>query len=367
LVDDYLNRMTARRRAQKSLVVVDISSDSSSQASENNAPEPVVDPNLNRHVAHYQASNPDAPDDSMNGKYGMFSLTPRVPKTVSAKRKRALRDGRGTGSNKKKSGRKHGGVACQRAESPLFEPEDGYTDQQDSDVEGLVMLTPSPTPTSSIRHKNGKGVATPTRDILIESSSSSSDSDADVTFSAPQHQDTTLKNPKDILTSYPLPGNASLVDESIDVLSSLHKHTVYNVHDDAIHALDREVAHLAACLASLPAEEAQLLAVIAHDCAKGIQADMASLPASADLFSVQAALERRNAEAETARQALPSQMRGKREELEAQKVRVQDMRGEEAVEAREAEETTAITGFKWRKFVLEREGGMVMAYELGRR
>jgi hypothetical protein len=24
-------------------------------------------------------------------------------------------------------------------------------------------------------------------------------------------------------------------------------------------------------------------------------------------------------------------------------------------------------GFKWRKFVLEREGGMAMAYELGRR
>jgi hypothetical protein len=58
---------------------------------------------------------------------------------------------------------------------------------------------------------------------------------------------------------------------------------------------------------------------------------------------------------------------GKREELEAQKVRVQDKRREEAAEAREAEETTAIMGFKWRKFVLQREGGMAMAYELGRR
>jgi hypothetical protein len=178
------------------------------------------------------------------------------------------------------------------------------------------MLTPFPTPTSSIRRKKGKGVATPTRGrrktraILIESSSSSSDSDADVTFSAPQHQDTTLKSPKDILTSYPLPGNASLVNEYIEVLSSLHKHTAYNVHDDAIHALDREVAHLTTHLASLPAEEAQLLAVIAQDRAKGIQADVASLPAFADLFSIQTAFEKRNAEAETARQTLPSQMRG---------------------------------------------------------
>jgi hypothetical protein len=48
-------------------------------------------------------------------------------------------------------------------------------------------------------------------------------------------------------------------------------------------------------------------------------------------------------------------------------VRVQDKRREEAAEAREAEETTAIMGFKWRKFVLQREGGMAMAYELGRR
>jgi hypothetical protein len=67
-----------------------------------------------------------------------------------------------------------------------------------------------------------------------------------------------------ILTSSPFPGNASCADEYIEVLSSLHSHTSGNtIHDDAIRAHDREAAHLTACLASLPTEEAQLLAVIA--------------------------------------------------------------------------------------------------------
>jgi hypothetical protein len=93
---------------------------------------------------------------------------------------------------------------------------------------------------------------------------------------------------------------------------------------------------------------------------------MAALSASADLFSNQDALEKTNAEAEVACEALPSTMREKREELEAKREDVRKRSGK-AVEDRTDEVIMATEKWEEGKVMLEREGGMAMAYELGRR
>jgi hypothetical protein len=107
------------------------------------------------------------------------------------------------------------------------------------------------------------------------------------------------------LVSSPLPGNANLVDEYIQLLPELVCTDI--LRDTAIRALGQEHAHLTSLLSSLPGEEAELLTVVAHDFASGIQADMETLVRceSAYFSSIQFAIDARQAIAQVARTALP--------------------------------------------------------------
>ncbi|KAI4709454.1 hypothetical protein J4E89_005470 [Alternaria sp. Ai002NY15] len=303
-----------RRRAQKTRVMD--TSDSSSQASEDNSPPAKIDPKANRFREHYAAMNPDRPSAETNGRYGMFSqVDPRLPppatpsKTV-AKRKRATMDK--TGSNKK-SGMKD--MSGEREQSPLFEPEsDG---QQDADT---VMLT--------------------TEDNL------------------------TIKATKDLIATSAMPGDVSVVDEYISILKDIVTHSSETAkHSQVIETLAEEEATISLALDGLADEEEQEYADIAQACALCIKDDMAEPDIAADFIAIQASIEKRNKEAEVARQAVPEIMAKRKEELEAQKFQARYKR-----EALEEERTDSDwEKLQEKKSELENRGGMAMGFELGKR
>jgi len=361
-------------RAQKARVV-DIS-DSSSQASEDNSPPAKIDPKANRVRLHYAAANPDRPNAGTNGRYGMFSqVDPRLPppatpsKTV-AKRKRATLDK--TGSNKK-SGMKD--MSGEREQSPLFELESDP--QQGADA---VMLSPPSTPSSKVRlpsRKKGKStttlistVFTPGRRrqrlIVIESESSSSDSDSNTNSNivvATKHNLTT-KATKDLIATSTMTGDVSVVDEYISILKDIATHSSKVAqHEQDLETLAEEEAIISLAINGLADAEEEELAAIAQACARGIKNDMADPNIATDFTAIQAAIEKRNKEAEVARQAVPEVMAERKEELEAKRLQARYKR-----QALEEEKTDS----EWeklqeRKSELENRGGMAMAFEMGKR
>ncbi|KAI4670802.1 uncharacterized protein J4E88_009554 [Alternaria novae-zelandiae] len=367
-----------RRRAQKTRVMD--TSDSSSQASEDNSPPAKIDPKANRFREHYAAMNPDRPSAETNGRYGMFSqVDPRLPppatpsKTV-AKRKRATMDK--TGSNKK-SGMKD--MSGEREQSPLFEPEsDG---QQDADT---VMLSPPSTPSANVRlpsRKKGKSTATPLstvfalgrrrhRPIVIESGSSGSDSDSDSDSDTNSNivvateDNLTIKATKDLIATSAMPGDVSVVDEYISILKDIVTHSSETAkHSQVIETLAEEEATISLALDGLADEEEQEYADIAQACALCIKDDMAEPDIAADFIAIQASIEKRNKEAEVARQAVPEIMAKRKEELEAQKFQARYKR-----EALEEERTDSDwEKLQEKKSELENRGGMAMGFELGKR
>ncbi|KAI4618962.1 hypothetical protein J4E83_005913 [Alternaria metachromatica] len=367
------------RRAQKARVV-DIS-DSSSQASEDNSPPAKIDPKANRVRQHYAAMNPDRPNAATTGRYGMFSqVDPRLPppatpsKTV-AKRKRATMDK--TGSNKKSEMKD---ISGEREQSPLFEPEsDG---QQDADT---VMLSPPSTPSTNVRlpsRKKGKSTATPVstvfalgrrrhKPIVIESGSSGSDSDSDSDSDTNSNivvatQDNlTTKATKDLIATSAMPGDVSVVDEYISILKDIATHSSETAkHYQVIETLaEEEEEDISLALDGLADEEQQEYTAIAQACAQGIQNDMQDPIVIAEMSTIQAAITKRNEEAEKARRAVPEIMANRKEVLEAEKSQARYKR-----ETLEEERTDS----EWerlqeRKSELENRGGMAMAFELGKR
>ena len=355
--------------------MVDIS-DSSSQASEDNSPSAKIDPKANRVRLHYAAANPDRPNAGTNGRYGMFSqVDPRLPppatpsKTV-AKRKRATLDK--TGSNKK-SGMKD--MSGEREQSPLFELESDP--QQGADA---VMLSPPSTPSSKVRlpsRKKGEStttlistVFTPGRRrqrlIVIESESSSSDSDSNTNSNivvATKHNLTT-KATKDLIATSTMTGDVSVVDEYISILKDIATHSSKVAqHEQDLETLAEEEAIISLAINGLADAEEEELAAIAQACARGIKNDMADPNIATDFTAIQAAIEKRNKEAEVARQAVPEVMAERKEELEAKRLQARYKR-----QALEEEKTDS----EWeklqeRKSELENRGGMAMAFEMGKR
>ncbi|KAI4623919.1 hypothetical protein J4E80_003731 [Alternaria sp. BMP 0032] len=370
------------RRAQKTRVVD--SSDSSSQASEDNSPPAKIDPKANRFRQHYAAMNPDRPNAETNGKYGMFSLVdtrlppPATPSKTAAKRKRASLDKREADSNKKSGLKDDSG---DREESPLFEPEsDG---QQDADT---VMLSPPSTPSANLRlpsRKKGKSTATPLstvlalrrrrhKPIVIESGSSGSGSDSDSDYDSDTNsnivvatQDNLTTNAtKDLIATSAMPGDVSVVDEYISILKDIATNSSETAkHYQAIETLAEEEEDISLALDGLADEEEQEYADIAQACALCIKDDMAEPDIAADFTAIQAAIERRNKEAEEARQAVPEAMAKKKEELEAKRLQVRYKR-EDLEEERTDSEWEKL---QERKSELENRGGMAMGFELGKR
>ncbi|KAI4622805.1 uncharacterized protein J4E87_005898 [Alternaria ethzedia] len=364
------------RRAQKARVVE--SSDSSSQASEDNSPPAKIDPKANRVRQHYAAMNPDRPNAGTSGRYGMFSqVDPRLPppatpsKTV-AKRKRATMDK--TGSNKKSEMKD---ISGEREQSPLFEPEsDG---QQDADT---VMLSPPSTPSANLRlpsRKKGKSTTTPLstvfalgrrrhKPIVIESGSSGSDSDSDSDTNSnivvATEDNLTIKATKDLIATSAMPGDVSVVDEYISILKDIVTHSSETAkHSQVIETLAEEEATISLALDGLADEEEQEYADIAQACALCIKDDMAEPDIAADFIAIQASIEKRNKEAEVARQAVPEIMAKRKEELEAQKFQARYKR-----EALEEERTDSDwEKLQEKKSELENRGGMAMGFELGKR
>lgn len=366
------------RRAQKTRVV-DIS-DSSSQASEDNSPPAKIDPKANRVRQHYAAMNPDRPNAVTTGRYGMFSQVdprlppPATPSKTAAKRKRASLDKREADSNKKSGLKDDSG---DREESPLFEPEsDG---QQDADT---VMLSPPSTPSANLRlpsRKKGKSTATPLytvfalgrrrhKPIVIESGSSGSDSDSDSDTNsnivvATQDSPTT-KATKDLIATSAMPGDVSVVDEYISILKDIATHSSETAkHYQVIETLAEEEEDISLALDGLADEEEQEYTAIAQACAQGIQNDMQDPIVIAEMSTIQAAITKRNEEAEKARRAVPEIMTNRKEVLEAEKSQARHKR-----ETLEEERTDS----EWerlqeRKSELENRGGMAMAFELGKR
>jgi len=354
------------RRAQKSRVV-DMS-DSSSQASEDNSPPAKIDPKANRVRQHYAAMNPDRPNAGTNGRYGMFSqVDPRLPppatpsKTV-AKRKRATLDKREADGNKKSGTKDNSG---DREESPLFEPESDR--QQDADIS---ILSPPSTPSTNVRlpsRKKGKLTlgCRAHKPIVIESSSSCSDSDSDTDSDivvATQDNPTT-KATKDLIATSDMPGDVSVVNEYINVLKAIATHSSETAkHYQVIGTLAEEDA-ISLALDGLADEEGNQYADIAQACARGIKDDMADPNIATDFTAIQAAIEKRNKEAEVARQAVPEIIEKRKEVLEAERIQARYKR-----EALEEERTDSdCEKLHERKKQLENRGGMAMGFELGKR
>ncbi|KAH6882597.1 hypothetical protein BKA58DRAFT_447222 [Alternaria rosae] len=360
-----------RKRAQKARVV-DIS-DSSSQASEDNSPPAKIDPKANRVRLHYAAENPDRPNAGINGRYGMFSQVdpllppPATPSKTAAKRKRATMDKTG---DKKKSGLKD--TSRERDQSPLFEPE--HARQEDAD---MSMLSPPSTPSANVRlptRKKGKLTDFSTfapgrrgqRPIVIESGSSSSDSDSDANSNivVATQDNLTIKATKELIATSVLPGDVSLVDDYIGLLKDIAAYSSETAkHDRIIETLSEEEATVSLALERLADKEEQEYAGIAQACARGIRNDMTGLIIAADMSAIHAAVEKRNKEAEVARQAVPEVMAERKEELEAQASELRHKR-----EALEGERTDSeFEKLHEKKSELENRGGMAMALELGKR
>jgi hypothetical protein len=208
-------------------------------------------------------------------------------------------------------------MSGKREESPLFEPEDGWQDN--------ARLTPASnihSPSLS-RRKTSQGITVPTahghvnRHILIERGSSSSDSESDAGSSIvvpTQHHLTPLPLPK------PIPHTDKNTSPRKPASPTPSKRT------RPIATLAKQQTAISLALARLPDEETQRLAVIAQSCAKGIQTDMADLRIAANMITIQAAIGRRNGEAEMASQGVREAMAKRREELEAEALEVRSKR-----------------------------------------
>lgn len=378
-----------RGRTQKA-PIVDIS-DSSSRASEDNVAP--TEPKLKKNpvILHYAAENPDKPDAKMNGPYGMFSqcspLSPTARAKTLTKRKRATINRKVSSSSKRriasetradnKISETNGISRKEREESSLFEPVNGWQEDGDADVE---MLNPPSTPASSARTQSLKGTEHITattrgnrskRPIVFgsgsECSDSDSDSDAGSNIVVSTQSNSTLKISQNLLITSPLPEDISVIDEYIGILNKLASEAAaISAHKRIIVDLAKEEAAISLVIGGLPAEENQHLATIAHTCARGIQADMANPSIATDMSAIQAAIEKCNKEAEISRQSMPGIMAKREEELEARRLDACSKKEAALLEWRTGSGSDIDSLLKVKED-LEREGGMAMAFELGRR
>jgi hypothetical protein len=297
----------------------------------------------------------------------MFSQVSPLP---LAKRKRASVNERVYGGSKKKkttevleddaiSG-KNGMSRQEREESPLFEPEAGFQTAIDANID---MLSPPLTPPSNTRlrsSKKGQPVAISgsrsKRPVIVEGGLSSSDISSNIVILS-----------RDLLETSLLPGNVLFTDDYIKLLEEItSKAAATSAHERLIDEFAKEKAAIALEIEGLAAEEKLYLATIAQACAKGIQADMATPSIAADMFAIQAAIEKHNKEAEISRQGVRGTMERREEELDARRLEVHHKR-EAALEKWKEEFRSDTEALEEKKQRLERDGGIAMAVELGRR
>jgi hypothetical protein len=281
-----------------------------------------------------------------------------------------------------------------REESPLFEPEEGWGAQIRDDIDAdALMLSPPSTLASEnrlpMRKKSRSAAVTirtsrSKRPSVIKTKPSSFESNCDFgsnassnivvstkpcpVMTAPSTKPGfTTKILKGFLDSSPLSGDYSLIDEYIDVLNKLAaQDAASGSRKRSTDELENEEATITLAIGGLPAEEKQHLAAIAQACAKGIQADMATLSIATDMSAIQAAIETRNKEAEVSRQSVLGMMTKRAEELRTRRLDVRRRR-EAALEEWKVNSNFDTLSLQETKERLEKEGGMAMAVELGRR
>ena len=187
-------------------------------------------------------------------------------------------------------------------------------------------------------------------------------------MTAPSIQpDPTTKILQRFLEISPLSGDYSLIDEYINVLDKLAaQDAASGARKRSIDELANEEATITLAIEGLPAEEKQHLAAIAQACAKGIQTDMATSSIATDMSAIQAAIETRNKEAEVSRQSVLGMMTKRAEELRTRRLDVRRRR-EAALEEWKVNSNFDTLSLQETKERLEKEGGMAMAVELGRR
>ncbi|CAN9201654.1 unnamed protein product [Alternaria sp. RS040] len=370
--------------------IVDIS-DSSSQASEDNV-LPREPPRANRVALHYAAENPDKPDARANGQYGLFSqyspLSSHLPTKTLAKRKKVSgsnKEMKNTSRLKKKKNKRPETNKMSREESPLFEPEESWGVQIQDDIDaGAVMLSPPSIPASESRlpmrkESRSAAVAISTsrskRPSLIKTKPSSFFQHRRLDETLPCH-DSALDEARfhnqdtaGIPRHLPLclSGDYSLIDEYIDVLDELAaQDAASGSRKRSIAELANEEATITLAIEGIPAEEQRHFAAISQACAKGIQTDMATSSIATDMSAIQAAIETRNKEAEVSRQSVLGMMTKREEELRTQRLDVR-CRREVALEEWKVTSNLDTLSLQEAKERLEKEGGMAMAVELGRR
>ncbi|KAG9194803.1 hypothetical protein G6011_04838 [Alternaria panax] len=331
--------MSPLRRTARKAPILDII-DSSSQASEDNVP-PEESPRTNRVVLHYAAENPDKLEAKTNSHYEMFSrcslLSSPAPIKMLARRKRTTVDKGTSDRSKKRTSAKvlvKNKISKMKAvsregrdESPLFEPEDGWGMYMQNDVNAdTVMLSPRMTLASNDRLTNrqkGQSVAVfirgnrSKRPIIVESESSSSDSESntDSNIVVSMQSNPRSEMPLGRINLSSLSGDDSLIEDYIDNLDELAaEDAAIGARKRFIDELANEESAIALVIEGLPAEEKHHLASVARACAKGIQADMATPSIATDTSAIQAAMEKRNREAEVLRQSVPGMMVKREEE-----------------------------------------------------
>ncbi|KAH7356117.1 hypothetical protein BKA66DRAFT_574858 [Pyrenochaeta sp. MPI-SDFR-AT-0127] len=346
----------------------------SNEAIEDNATKSDSDSDENPHQRRWSVrlsrDQTTASPRLKNGRYGMFSTAdiplPSTPKSTASV-------GQPTSKHTDRKRKRSHGMIEERTrkhqQSPLFEPEDDVESVGDtSDSESTTMRSPSVTVTSKKRAKPSV-VEDPISD-RDETPTMVTDFDSECEIieqhdnRRPSPDTGDLLAVAQILEDSPLPGNTSALPqylETIDLLSE--QFAMRKNHSDAIRNLDEEDQKLEKKIVGLPDEQTKQNEAIAENCAAAIQKDMRnrtfnSVQAINDVFA------KRQTEAEKGREEVDQLMTEKRatyglqrEGIPAKKVAVEH-------ELREVEE--AIVGINEQKSMLERKGGLAMAFELGK-
>ncbi|KAL6710099.1 hypothetical protein ACN47E_009890 [Coniothyrium glycines] len=360
--------MTPNQSQPEKDKIIDISSDAS-EAEEENQPEYDTDGEQNLKAKRWAIPQPLTPDSKLlkTGEYGMFSGSARSRLRLS---RSLLGKRRHDGQVQSSPTKRHSALAHRHAnssgreESPLFEPE--YS----SPNRAGVLTSPSSSTTRRAENRALRGTKRFTqrarrgRAIVVEDLRSDTEPEEEYQSQGIGRSNQALENIRTIFESSPLPGNATLVREYQEVLQNMCAHYNTNITSSkTIAALRKEDADLAAAIENSPAQEAKDIEAVAQACAAAIQADMRSI--TLDMDAIEEAMNRRREEAKLGRQELMKLTQVNRECWERRRLEI----AEQLAKAREELQTAAsgeIAELHERKQRLEKEGGMALAFELGR-
>ncbi|KAF1832981.1 hypothetical protein BDW02DRAFT_624585 [Decorospora gaudefroyi] len=349
-------------------------------------PPPTYSPSHSNPRRTTAGQNPQT--KTMSGKYGMFSKA--GDPTQGSPSPQRDESGTSINNNNKTTATPDPETGIDRAESPLFEPED-----PPQDFEALLRprASSSPTPPPFInpygtREEQPEASSAPAvRKRPMKRNKShpfldSSDSDSSCTLAdedvpgAPPVSATNMSTDKmhtgqeeDVgsSSSASLTGNVAVMDEYLRVVEALSacqaakRAEMRRMQDDREEEMEIEAA-----LKDLEADQTDKLAKITKDCVEGIKEDMNNPTISTRLPAIHRAVQDRFDETKKDRGAVIDFMNKTKEEL---KEMMEIVKAEKvmAVQARKATFDEEEQKLEKRKAELEAEGGPAMAFELGKK